>query len=57
MILFKALSRFRALFDGDGTLRFSGYDYVLSGYETATVKRMGVKNRNKRKRHVRNHSK
>jgi len=39
------------------TLRFSGYDYVLSGYETATLKRMGLKNQNKRKRRGRDHSK
>ena len=39
------------------TLRFSGYDNVLSGYETVTVKRMGVKNQNKRKRRARGHSK
>ena len=39
------------------TLRFSGYDYVLPGYETATVKRTGVKNQNKRKRHALDHSK
>jgi len=39
------------------TLRFSGYDYVLPGYETATVKIMGVKNQNKRKRRARDHSK
>ena len=39
------------------TLRFLGYDYVLLGYETAVVKRTDVRNQNKRKRRVRDHSK
>ena len=39
------------------TLRFLGYDYVLPGYETAVVKRTGVRNQNKRKRRARDHSK
>ena len=39
------------------TLRFLGYDYVLLGYETAVVKRTGVRNQNKRKRRARDHSK
>ena len=39
------------------TLRFTGYDYVLSDYDTATLKRMGMKNQNKRKRRARDHLK
>ena len=39
------------------TLRFLGYDYVLPGYETAVVKRTGVRIQNKRKRCARDHSK
>ena len=42
----------------ESIVRFLGcYDYLLLGYETAAVKRIGARNQNKRKRRARDHSK